>query len=72
MINTIILLLFLTQYTFSHNGRLNGEGCHNMYKNGTYHCHRSKTQPNNVDIKKDSKPKENKSKENETKPQNTK
>jgi len=22
-----------------HSGRTNTEGCHNDYKNGTYHCH---------------------------------
>lgn len=29
-----------TQTAFAHPGGLNGEGCHNDRKRGTYHCHR--------------------------------
>jgi len=25
--------------TISHSGRTNAEGCHNDYKNNSYHCH---------------------------------
>ena len=30
---------------FAHGGGLNSQGCHNQNSNGTYHCHRTQSAP---------------------------
>ena len=36
----IVTLAFIaSSISFAHSGRTNKEGCHNDYKNDSYHCH---------------------------------
>ena len=45
----IFLIIFTIQSNLanSHSGRTNSEGCHNQTSNGTYHCHKPKSQKQN-------------------------
>ena len=52
MKKTLLLISLFTLITFnlySHSGRTNKEGCHNVKKTGGYHCHNSKPK-NNTNI----------------------
>lgn len=44
----ILLILFssLNSDIYSHSGRTNGDGCHNDYINGGYHCHNGNSSGN--------------------------
>ncbi len=39
----LIFFLSLSFSSFSHSGRTNSEGCHNVKKTGGYHCHGSRS-----------------------------
>ena len=39
----LIFFLSLSFPSFSHSGRTNSEGCHNVKKTGGYHCHGSRS-----------------------------
>ena len=41
----LIFFLSLSFSSFSHSGRTNSEGCHNVKKTGGYHCHGSGSSP---------------------------
>ena len=45
----IFIIIFSIQSNLanSHSGRTNSEGCHNQTSNGTYHCHKPKSQKQN-------------------------
>ena len=38
-IGFLLAVSVLTISLYAHSGRTNSSGCHNDYKNGTYHCH---------------------------------
>ena len=45
-LNRVFLpILSLSFSSFSHSGRTNSEGCHNVKKTGGYHCHGSGSSP---------------------------
>lgn len=35
----VMIVFSSTTNLYSHSGRTNGDGCHNDYINGGYHCH---------------------------------
>ena len=41
-VSIIIISFLFNNFSFSHSGKTNSEGCHNDTKNKTYHCHNKK------------------------------
>lgn len=39
-------IILINNFSYSHSGRTNSEGCHNKKSNNTYHCHNDKKKSN--------------------------
>ena len=47
IVSIVIISFLFNNFSFSHSGKTNSEGCHNDKKNKTYHCHNKKNKDKN-------------------------